>query len=94
VPLRYCYEPASHGRSPSRPHCRGPEGTATPLTVAAARLATSITELAIPGLGACADVVALEEGAIATKTLRRAALSLQTARSLGAGRVIRHAATR
>ena len=48
VPLRYCYEPASHGRSPSRPHCRGPEGTATPLTVAAARLATSITELAIP----------------------------------------------
>jgi hypothetical protein len=33
-------------------------------------------------------------GATATETMSRAALSLQTARSLGAGRVIRYAGTR
>jgi hypothetical protein len=69
-------------------------GSATDAEVAAARLATAVTELGIPRLGACAGVAALEEGATANETLRRAALSLQTARSLGAGRVIRYAGTR
>ena len=39
-------------------------------------------------------VAALEEGDGANETMRRAALSLQTARSLGAGRVIRYTGTR
>ena len=69
-------------------------GTAQDAEVAAVRLATTITELGIPGLGACAGVTALEEGATAAETLRRAALSLQTARSLGAGRVLRYSGTR
>jgi hypothetical protein len=69
-------------------------GTAQDAEVAAARLATTITELGIPGLGACAGVAALEEGTTAAETLRRAAQSLQTARSLGAGRAIRYSGTR
>ncbi len=69
-------------------------GSAEDAEVAAARLATTITELGIPGLGACAGVAALEEGTTANETMRRAALSLQTARSLGAGRVIRYAGIR
>ncbi|GAA5650183.1 hypothetical protein [Geodermatophilus obscurus] len=69
-------------------------GTAGDAEVTATRLAATMTELGIPGLGACAGVAALEEGATATETMRRAALSLQTARSLGAGRVIRYAGTR
>ena len=69
-------------------------GSATDAEVAAARLATAITELGIPRLGACAGVAALEEGASANETMRRAASALQTARSLGAGRVVRYAGTR
>ncbi len=69
-------------------------GTAGDAEAAATRLATAITELGIPGLGACAGVTALEEGATATETMRRAVQSLQTARSLGAGRVIRYTGTR
>jgi hypothetical protein len=69
-------------------------GSAADAEVAAARLAASITELGILGLGACAGVAALEEGTTATETMRRAVQSLQTARSLGAGRVIRYAGTR
>jgi hypothetical protein len=69
-------------------------GTAADAEVAATRLATTITSLDIPGLGACAGVTALEEGTTAAETMRRANLSLQTARSLGAGRVIRYRGTR
>ena len=63
-------------------------GTAADTEVAATRLATTISELGIPGLGACAGVTALEPGTTAAETLRRAVLSLQTARSRGAGHVI------
>ena len=69
-------------------------GTAQDAEVAGSRLAATITELGVPGLGACAGVTALEEGTTAAETMRRAALSLQTARSLGAGRVIRYSGTR
>ena len=69
-------------------------GSAADAEVAATRLATTITELGIPGLGACAGVAALEEGTTARETLRRAGLSLHTARSQGAGSVIRYRGTR
>jgi Diguanylate cyclase, GGDEF domain len=69
-------------------------GTAQDAEVAATRLAATITELGIPGLSACAGVVALEEGTTAAETLRRATLSLHTARSQGAGSVIRYRGTR
>ena len=69
-------------------------GTAETAEVAATRLTTAITGLDIPGLDACAGVTALEEGTTAAETLRRAGLSLQTARSLGAGQVIRYRGTR
>jgi hypothetical protein len=69
-------------------------GAAEDAEVAATRLATTITGLGIPGVGACAGVTALEEGTTAAETMRRAVLSLQTARSLGAGRVVRHRGTR
>jgi sarcosine oxidase gamma subunit len=69
-------------------------GSAEDAEVAATRLATAITGLGIPGVGACAGVTALEEGTTAAETMRRAVLSLQTARSLGAGRVIRYRGTR
>ena len=69
-------------------------GTTQDAEVAATRLATTITGLGIPDLGACAGVAALEEGTTAAETLRRAALSLHTARSQGAGSVIRYRGTR
>ena len=69
-------------------------GTAADAEVAATRLAATITELGIPGLGACAGIAALEPGTTAAETLRRAVLSLQTARAQGAGRVIRYSGTR
>ena len=69
-------------------------GTAQDAEVAGSRLATPVPELGIPGLGACAGVAALEEGTTAAETMRRAVLSLQTARSLGTGRVIRYCGTR
>lgn len=69
-------------------------GTAEDAEVAATRLATAITGLGIPGVGACAGVTTLEEGTTAAETMRRAVLSLQTARSLGAGRVVRYRGTR
>jgi hypothetical protein len=69
-------------------------GTAEDAEAAAARLVGAITELDIPGLGACAGVTALEECTTAAETLRRAAVSLQTALSQGAGRVIRYSGTR
>ncbi|WP_167760844.1 diguanylate cyclase [Geodermatophilus sp. DF01_2] len=59
--------------------------------VAATRLTTAISELGIPGLGACAGVVALEAGITAAETMHRATGFLQTARSLGRGAVVRHA---
>ena len=69
-------------------------GTAQDAEVAGSRLATTVTELGVPGLGACAGVTALEEGTTAAETMRRAVLCLQTARSLGAGHVIRYRGTR
>ncbi len=69
-------------------------GTAQDAEVAATRLATTITGLGIPGVGACAGVVALEAGTPAAETMRRAAVSLHTARSQGAGSVIRYRGTR
>lgn len=65
-------------------------GTAEDAEAAAVRIAGAITELDIPGLGACAGVTALEEGTTAAETLRRAAVSPQTARSQGAGSVVRY----
>jgi hypothetical protein len=84
----------SLGRSRSQRVCVAAQQARTDAEAAAGRLATAITELGTPGLGACAGVAALEVGATATETMSRAALSLQTARSLGAGRVIRYAGTR
>ena len=69
-------------------------GTAQDAAVTATRLAATITGLGIPGLGACAGVVALEEGTPAAETMRRASVSLHTARSQGAGSVIRYRGTR
>jgi hypothetical protein len=69
-------------------------GTAEDAAAAAARIVGAITELAIPGVGACAGVAALEEGTTAAETLRRAAVSLQTARSQGAGSVVCYRGTR
>ncbi len=63
-------------------------GTVADAEVAATRLATTITDQGIPGVGACAGVTALEEGTTAAETLRRAAVSLQTARSQDAGSVV------
>ncbi|MGY1681904.1 hypothetical protein [Geodermatophilus sp. SYSU D01176] len=68
-------------------------GTAADAEVAATRLTATIGELGIPGLGACAGTTALEPGTTAAETMRRAVLSLQTARAQGAGRVIRYAGT-
>jgi GGDEF domain-containing protein len=69
-------------------------GTTADPQVAATRLTSTITELGSPDLGACAGIAALEAGTTAAETLRRAVLSLQTARSQGAGRVIRYSGTR
>jgi hypothetical protein len=69
-------------------------GTAADAEVAATRLATTITELGVPGLGACAGVTALEAATTAAETLRRAGLALHTARAQGAGSVVRHCGTR
>jgi hypothetical protein len=69
-------------------------GTAEAAQTAATRLAGTITGLGIPGLGACAGVAALEAGQTARETMRRAYLSLHTARSTGPGTVIRYTGTR
>ena len=69
-------------------------GSAEDAEVAATRLATAITGLGISGLGACAGVAALEPGTTAAETMRRAVLSLQIARSRGAGQVVHHRGTR
>ena len=69
-------------------------GSAADAEVAATRLTTAITGLGISGLGACAGVATLEPGTSAAETMRRAILSLQTARSRGAGQVIRYRSTR
>ncbi|MGR6967078.1 diguanylate cyclase domain-containing protein [Geodermatophilus sp. URMC 61] len=64
-------------------------GTAEDAEVAAIRLVTAITQPGIPGLDACAGVTALEEGTTAAETLHRAVESLHTARTQGAGSVVR-----
>ncbi|MGY1822025.1 hypothetical protein [Geodermatophilus sp. SYSU D00079] len=69
-------------------------GTAVAAQTAGTRLAGTITGLGIPGLGACAGVAALEAGQTARETMRRAYLSLHTARSTGPGTVIRYNGTR
>ncbi|NEK59038.1 diguanylate cyclase [Geodermatophilus sabuli] len=57
---------------------------------AAARVTTALTDLGIPGLSACAGVVALDPEVPARETMRRATLSLRTARGTGPGSVVRH----
>ena len=69
-------------------------GSADTAEAAATRLVTAISGLGLPGLGACAGVTALEKGTTAAETMRHAVVSLQTARSVGAGQVVRHRGTR
>ncbi|MGY1594283.1 hypothetical protein ACI79D_20090 [Geodermatophilus sp. SYSU D00708] len=69
-------------------------GTVAAAGTAATRLTVAIAALGIPGLGACAGVVALEEGLSAHEAMRRATVSLHTARVTGAGTVIRYTGTR
>ena len=60
----------------------------------AVRLAAGVAGLGSTGLGAGAGVALLEDGAPAAEVLRRATLSLATARSAGAGTVIRYRGVR
>ena len=62
--------------------------------VAAERLITAVATAGGPALSASAGVAAVPAGTSATEVLRRATLSLSTARSLGAGTTIRYAGTR
>ncbi|MGR7024919.1 hypothetical protein [Geodermatophilus sp. URMC 62] len=54
------------------------------------RLAAGVAALGHPGLGAGVGVVVLEEDLAARAVLRRATLYLTTARSAGAGSVVRY----
>ncbi|RBY87405.1 diguanylate cyclase domain-containing protein [Blastococcus sp. TF02A-26] len=60
----------------------------------AERLVTAVTTAAGPALSAAAGIATVQPGTSAHETLRRATLSLSTARSLGAGTTIRYAGTR
>ncbi|WP_448642046.1 hypothetical protein [Geodermatophilus sp. URMC 63] len=70
------------------------EGSPSDADTVAARLTTQVASLGFPGLGAGAGIAVLEHGVAATETLRRATLSLTTARSGGAGTVIRYSGVR
>ncbi|MDP9429338.1 MAG: hypothetical protein M3Q47_10915 [Actinomycetota bacterium] len=61
---------------------------------AATRVVTTIGDLGIPGLGACAGIAGFEAGATAAGTLQHATASLQSARTVGPGTVIRHTGRR
>ncbi len=69
-------------------------GTVEGAEAAAARVVSTIGELGIPGLGACAGVTGFQAGATAAETMRRATVSLQTARTLGPGTVVRYTGPR
>lgn len=60
----------------------------------AIRVAITIGELGIPGLGACAGVAGFEAGATAAGTLQHATVFLQAARTVGPGTVIRYTGSR
>lgn len=62
--------------------------------VVAERLVPAVTTAAGGALSAAAGVATVQSGLAATEVLRRAMLSLNTARSLGAGTTIRYAGTR
>ena len=62
--------------------------------VVAERLMAAVATAAAPVLSASAGVARLEPGVAAPELLRRATLSLSTARSLGAGTTIRYSGTR
>jgi GGDEF domain-containing protein len=70
------------------------EGSAADADTVAARLTAEVGALGFPGLGAGAGIAVLEDGVGAAETLRRATLSLTTARSAGAGSVIRYRGVR
>ncbi|MBM7806985.1 GGDEF domain-containing protein [Geodermatophilus bullaregiensis] len=70
------------------------EGSPTDADTVAARLTAEVGDLGFPGLGAGAGIAVLEDGADAAEVLRRATLSLTTARSAGAGSVIRYRGVR
>jgi hypothetical protein len=61
---------------------------------AAERLIAAVVTAGGPALSAAAGVATVQAGISATEVLRRATLSLSTARSLGAGTTIRYAGTR
>jgi GGDEF domain-containing protein len=65
-------------------------GGETAAKTAAERLVRAIAALHIPGLSATAGVAALSVGLTAAEVFRRAALSLQSARQVGPGTVIRY----
>ncbi|MGY1745259.1 hypothetical protein [Blastococcus sp. SYSU D00695] len=60
----------------------------------AGRLVTAVAAAGGPALSAAAGVAALDPGVAPAELLRRATLSLRTARSLGALTTIRYAGTR
>ena len=70
------------------------EGSPADADTVAARLTAQVGGLGFPGLGAGAGIAVLEHGVAAAETLRRATLSLTTARSAGAGSVIRYRGVR
>ncbi|MGY1652023.1 hypothetical protein [Geodermatophilus sp. SYSU D01119] len=70
------------------------DGSADDADAVAARLTAGVADLGFTGLGAGAGVAVLEDGVAASEVLRRATLSLTTARSAGAGTVVRYRGVR
>ena len=64
--------------------------TETAAKVAAERLVRAVAALEVPGLAATAGIAALSPELTAGEVFRRAALSLTSARRVGAGTVIRY----
>src|SRR4051812_31347513 len=69
-------------------------GSAHDAETAATRLIEVVSGAGLPGLSACAGIAGLSSDASATEVHRRATLCLTTARSVGAGRVIRYSGAR
>jgi GGDEF domain-containing protein len=65
-------------------------GTDTAAKTAAERLVRAVAALDVPGLSAAAGIAALSPDLTSDEVLRRAALSLTSARRVGAGTVIRY----
>ncbi|WP_336033478.1 hypothetical protein [Geodermatophilus sp. FMUSA9-8] len=70
------------------------DGSADDADAVAARLTAGVAALGSSGLGAGAGIAVLEDGVAAGEVLRRATLSLSTARSAGAGTVVRYRGVR